>query len=74
MSRFIKTVEDCPDNVRRYVSQTLLVHEYSRILREIDAFKNMAICTGYDLTKSCDRARWVFSAISDEFDLDEKAA
>jgi len=74
MPDFLKIVDECPENVRRYVSQTLLVHEHSRILREIDAFKNMAICMGYDLTKSCDCARSVFSAVSDGFDESEKAA
>ena len=74
MSRFLKTIEDCPENVRNYVAQAMLVNEHARICREMDQFASFALCLGYDLVKPCHNARAMFNAVCDGFDQEEKSA
>ena len=72
MGRFQKTIDECPENVRNFVAQTVLANEHARICREIDQFANLAICLGYNLVAPCRNVRAMFNAVSDLFDQEEK--
>ena len=73
MKGFSQIIQDCPEAVRDYVSQMIVVNEYSRIYREMDSFVTTLISLGYDPTV-CQRARKIFATVCDGFDRSEKAA
>lgn len=73
MKSFEQIIQDCPEAVREFVAQTVVVNEYVRIDREIDGFARTLICMGMTLKRASKLGK-VFATICDGFDRSEKAA
>jgi hypothetical protein len=75
MSKFLKTIEGCPEGVRAFVAQTILTNEMVRILDEIGRFKRMAIAYGHlEVEKVADNASAVFVCALDSLTDDKTEA
>ena len=75
MSKFLQTINDCPENVQAFVRQTILTNEWARILDEIERFKRLAFAQGQmGVVATAEAARAAFVTALDSLDGDKSEA